>query len=80
MFWIAKSTNPLAERMNWAMSPTPSLMFDAVETFASPSSTSFFIYICRLAGSFSSVETSLASEAEVSGALPALRTIVRVFT
>ncbi len=80
MFWIARSIIPLVERMNWATSLTSFVIFDAVKTFARPSSTSFFMYICRLVESFSSVETSLGSEVEMLGAVLVSRTFVRVLT
>ena len=80
MLWMAESTNPLAEKMNWATSPTPFVIFDAVKTFAWPSSTSFFMCIYRLVGCFSSVKISLALKVEASRAFAALRTIVRILT
>jgi len=80
MFWIVRSIILLAERMNWATSSTPFVIFDVVKTFVRPSSTSFFMYICRLVESFSSIETSLGSEVEMLGAVLASRTFVRVLT
>lgn len=60
MFWIAKSIMALAKRTNWTTSPTPCVIFDSVDIFTWPSSTSFLMCSCRWFGSFHAVETSTA--------------------
>ncbi len=75
MLSTARPIIPLADKIKPATSPTPFVIFDALETFACPSSTSLLICICRLVGLWSSAEML------VSGATLGLapRTVSNVF-
>lgn len=72
--WTATSIIPLIDRTVSATSPSRVVILDALEILAWPSSTSFFICVCRLIGSWRSADMS------VPGATSGLRTLSNVFT
>ena len=74
--WTARSIIPLTDRTKPATSPTPFVIFDALEIFARPSSTSLLMGICRLVGLWSSAEMLVAQT--TPGLAP--RTLPNVFT